>query len=100
VTEDYQHDEAASPGWADRLLGTFGLGERGSGETVAHCPVDDWDFRPLYTDGVCPLCGWAPEGAVRSFQRQTIDWFWPAVGAMAVASGLMAILVILAYVRA
>lgn len=28
-----------------------------------HCEVDDWDFDPRYTDGRCPICGWAPEGA-------------------------------------
>ncbi len=25
-----------------------------------HCAVDDWDFDPRYTDGVCPICGWGP----------------------------------------
>jgi len=27
----------------------------------AHCEVDDWDFDPRLTDGVCPICGWRPE---------------------------------------
>jgi hypothetical protein len=28
-----------------------------------HCEVDDWTFDPRYTQGRCPICGWAPEGA-------------------------------------
>ena len=28
-----------------------------------HCELDDWTFDPRYTDGHCPICGWAPEGA-------------------------------------
>src|SRR5205823_2868118 len=31
-------------------------------EQIAHCPTDDWDFAPRYTDGACPICGWRPEG--------------------------------------
>jgi hypothetical protein len=29
---------------------------------VFHCELDDWDFDARLTDGVCPICGWAPEG--------------------------------------
>lgn len=25
-----------------------------------HCAVDNWDFDPRFTDGVCPICGWGP----------------------------------------
>ena len=28
-----------------------------------HCEADDWTFDPRYTQGRCPICGWAPEGA-------------------------------------
>lgn len=31
--------------------------------SVCHCELDDWDFDPRYTEGVCPICGWQPEGA-------------------------------------
>lgn len=31
--------------------------------TRAHCPTDDWTFDARYTQGRCPICGWAPEGA-------------------------------------
>jgi hypothetical protein len=30
-----------------------------------HCDLDDWDFDPQYTGGACPICGWAPEGALK-----------------------------------
>ncbi|HVH63179.1 MAG TPA: hypothetical protein VNA65_06220 [Candidatus Dormibacteraeota bacterium] len=26
------------------------------------CETDDWAFDPRYTNGKCPICGWAPEG--------------------------------------
>jgi len=28
-----------------------------------HCELDNWTFDARYTDGRCPICGWAPEGA-------------------------------------
>ncbi len=27
------------------------------------CEVDDWTFDARYTQGRCPICGWAPDGA-------------------------------------
>jgi hypothetical protein len=29
----------------------------------AFCELDQWTFDPRYTDGKCPICGWAPSGA-------------------------------------
>lgn len=29
----------------------------------AYCTNDDWVFDPRYTQGRCPICGWAPDGA-------------------------------------
>jgi hypothetical protein len=29
----------------------------------AYCEADRWSFDPRYTQGRCPICGWAPEGA-------------------------------------
>ena len=70
-------------------------------EKRAWCPVDDWAFSPRYTDGVCPLCGWRPEGTrAEAPWLATIDWFWPAVGALLVVSVLMGVLVVIAYNRA
>lgn len=33
---------------------------------LAFCTTDDWLFDPRYTQGRCPICGWAPEGAPRA----------------------------------
>ena len=46
--------------------------------TRVHCPTDDWTFDPRYTQGRCPICGWAPEG-VASAPRwlavvNRLDW--------------------------
>ena len=30
---------------------------------LAHCEADSWNFDPRYTQGKCPICGWAPPGA-------------------------------------
>ncbi len=30
---------------------------------LAYCETDNWRFDPRYTQGKCPICGWAPEGA-------------------------------------
>ena len=27
------------------------------------CELDGWTFDARYTDGRCPICGWAPDGA-------------------------------------
>ena len=27
------------------------------------CETDAWSFDPRYTQGRCPICGWAPDGA-------------------------------------
>jgi hypothetical protein len=70
-------------------------------EELVVCPIDDWPFAPRYTDGVCPLCGWRPEGVHMDpplFTR--IDWFWPSMGVLLVVSVLMAVLVLTAYNRA
>ena len=67
--------------------------------TLAHCPVDDWDFSPNFTDGHCPLCGYRPPGDLPTPQTRRIDWFWPLAGAMLSISVLMAVLVVVAYNR-
>lgn len=30
------------------------------------CEADAWSFDPRYTQGRCPICGWAPEGAPKA----------------------------------
>jgi len=62
------------------------------------CPNDNWTFAPKYTEGVCPLCGWKPEGLEYSAPfAARVDWFWPSMFFMLAASVAMGILVILAY---
>jgi hypothetical protein len=42
------------------------------------CELDRWRFDPRYTQGVCPICGWAPEGAAKMPRWMAIvdrvDW--------------------------
>ena len=62
------------------------------------CPVDDWSFAPKYTNGVCPLCGYKPEGVeFHAPFAARVDWFWPSMAFMFAASLAMGILVIIAY---
>jgi hypothetical protein len=69
-------------------------------EATAHCPLDDWTFTPRYTEGVCPLCSWRPEGAlVAPPLSRRVDWFYPGLAALVVSSVVMLILVVLAYKR-
>ena len=69
-------------------------------ELTAHCPIDDWTFAPRYTGGVCPLCGWRPEGIhVAPPLSRRIDWFYPALAALLLTSVVMLVLVLVAYNR-
>lgn len=78
-------------GWRDRL---------GADEAKAICPVDSWAFRPRYTDGHCPLCGWEPPGVVvRLPLSQRVDTFGWATVAMVVVSVMMLALIVLVYTR-
>ncbi len=72
-----------------------------AGDVKAICPSDSWVFRPRYTDGRCPLCGWEPPGAVvRLPLSRRVDRFgWMAI-ALLLVSVLMALLVSLVYARA
>ena len=59
------------------------------------CPVDDLPFRPYYSDGVCPICGWKPDGyAVATPWTHRADWALVAFVALVVASVVMATVVI------
>ncbi len=31
--------------------------------SIATCELDGWDYDPRYTEGACPICGTAAEGA-------------------------------------
>ena len=72
-----------------------------SHEVRAICPVDSWPFRPRYTEGHCPLCGWEPPGAVVQlpFSRR-VDGFTWMLATVLLVSVLMAVLVGVMYARA
>ena len=70
---------------------------RADGGARAVCPTDSWAFTPLYTGGHCPLCGWTPDGYVhREAPLTTYDRYWGAMAAIAAASVLMCIVVVVA----
>jgi hypothetical protein len=64
----------------------------------AHCDLDDWDFDPRYTEGVCPICGWQPEGAAATPRPQWLAWTekvqWDIVGLMVLAVVLLVMAVL------
>ncbi|MGI8609560.1 MAG: hypothetical protein ACR2MY_10100 [Candidatus Dormibacteria bacterium] len=79
------------------LLNRLNLGPET--QLTAHCTTDNWDFRPLYTDGRCPICNWQPEG----WPLPAPPWAlalermqWDFVGLF----GLLAVLVVLGYLMA
>jgi hypothetical protein len=74
-----------------------GLGHRRGDEYVL-CPEDGTWFRPMYTDGMCPLCGQpiAEEGRGLPLLMR-LDGFAMGVGALALASLGMCALVLYAY---
>lgn len=62
----------------------------------ARCPKDNFEFRPYYTDGACPLCGWSVPGEVARPWTHTADWVWLTFGALLLVSLAMAIVVLVA----
>ena len=63
---------------------------------VLLCPVDGVLFRPYYTDGVCPVCMWAPPGAaIESPWWQRLD---PVLTAFAATLGVSVIMVMVVLV--
>ncbi|TMD10525.1 MAG: hypothetical protein E6J02_00820 [Chloroflexi bacterium] len=65
----------------------------------AYCELDRWSFDPRYTDGVCPICGWAPAGAAAA--PRWLRWFrrveWDLVGLFALFVALTFVGVLVAY---
>jgi hypothetical protein len=45
------------------MIAWKGLRRRPPTVARAYCELDRWSFDPRYTQGRCPICGWAPEGA-------------------------------------
>ena len=80
-------------------LGTWRETRR-SHDAQAICPVDSWAFRPRYTAGHCPLCGWEAPGVVVSLPlSRRIDSFgWMAL-TLITLSFVMLVLVVVLYFR-
>jgi hypothetical protein len=62
----------------------------------ARCPNDDFEFRPYFTEGVCPLCDWSVPGEVARPWTHTADWAWLMFGALLLVSIAMTIVVLVA----
>jgi hypothetical protein len=59
------------------------------------CPVDELSFRPYYSEGACPICGWKPDGyVVGTPWTHRADWALLAFLALVVASVVMAVIVL------
>ena len=88
-----------------RLLQRAGSGgaaraTRGDSRARAICPTDSWAFTPLYTNGSCPLCGWAPDGyAYRPPLFTPYERYWGALAGIAALSVVMCIAVVIAYTQ-
>jgi hypothetical protein len=65
-------------------------------DAVVTCPTDELEFRPYFTEGVCPLCGWRPDGSVAAPWTHRVDWVWIAFAGLLAVSVLMAIIVFVA----
>jgi len=68
-------------------------------ERYVVCPVDGFLFRPLYTSGVCPLCGATPgpEEPPPLPYLVRFDRFRTGVFALALVSAVMSALVLYTY---
>lgn len=65
------------------------------------CPEDGSWFRPLYTEGKCPLCGVAAPGGEPPLPLLLrVDRFWLGMAALVLCSLAMAALVLFMYFRA
>lgn len=65
------------------------------------CPDDRFWFRPLYTDGKCPLCGEvAPGGAAALPLLLRADRFLIGMAGVALVSVAMSAFVLYAYLSA
>ncbi len=65
----------------------------------ARCPTDDWTFDPRYTNGLCPICGWAAEGAptVPRWLAIANRMDWEMLGLFALADVLVLLGLIVAH---
>ena len=70
-------------------------------DDYAFCPEDRFWFRPLYTDGRCPLCGEVvPGGAAALPLLLRADRFLIGMAGVALVSVAMSAFVLYAYLSA
>jgi hypothetical protein len=65
-------------------------------KTTLHCPNDNWDFDPRYTEGVCPICGWGPGRRPQPawvVRVETLPWDYIALGVFALLLLVVGVLV-------
>ncbi len=73
---------------------------RADARARAICPVNSWAFSPLYSNGRCPLCGWAPEGYAYAPPLLTpYERYWGMLAGIGAVSLVMCIAVLVAYLR-
>ncbi|MHB8718228.1 MAG: hypothetical protein ACYDAC_04945 [Candidatus Dormibacteria bacterium] len=81
--------------WVAALAGA--VRRRGDARVRAICPTDSWAFRPLYSNGRCPICGWRPNGyTYRPPLLTPYERYWAALAGIATVSVLMGVLVVVA----
>lgn len=69
---------------------------RRPGKTTLHCPNDDWNFDPRYTEGVCPICGWGPGKQAPPtwvVRVESLPWDYIALGVFAIVLVVVAVMV-------
>ncbi len=63
----------------------------------AYCELDRWSFDPRYTNGRCPICGWAPTGAPTApawlQAARRVDWELLALAGLAVLLVVLGLIV-------
>jgi hypothetical protein len=64
-------------------------------DATVTCPIDELEFRPYYTEGACPICGWVPENStIAEPWTHRADWALVAFIALVVVSIVMLVIVL------
>jgi hypothetical protein len=81
---------------ANAIVAVSALPALGPNDAV-RCPIDDLEFRPYFTDGACPICGWRSVGVtIAKPWTHRADWALIAFIALVIASVAMAAVVLTA----
>lgn len=65
----------------------------------AYCANDNWVFDPRYTQGRCPICGWAPDGAPAAPRWLALvnRFDWDMIGLFLLADALVLLGLVVAH---